>query len=50
MADAVAILPPGTLEKTSSGKIRRQDTSADFAAGRLTILHLWQGWESENSL
>jgi acyl-CoA synthetase (AMP-forming)/AMP-acid ligase II len=50
MADAVAILPPGTLEKTSSGKIRRQDTSADFVGGRLAILHLWQGWKPESSL
>lgn len=45
LADAVAILPPGRLEKTSSGKIRRAQTRALFLAGQLEPLLLWQGWK-----
>lgn len=48
MADAVAIVAPGTLEKTSSGKIRRQETRARFLSGQLTTLHLWQAWSDDN--
>lgn len=43
-ADAIALLKPGTLEKTSSGKIRRQNTAALFADGKLDPLKLWQNW------
>lgn len=45
MADAIAILSPGTLEKTSSGKIRRQHTRDRFEGGTLEPLVLWQGWQ-----
>lgn len=45
MADAIAILPPGTLEKTSSGKIRRQHTRTRFQDGTLSPLFLWQSWQ-----
>lgn len=34
-ADVVALLPPRTIPKTSSGKIRRRETRAAFEAGRL---------------
>ncbi|MCC5976192.1 MAG: fatty acyl-AMP ligase [Rubellimicrobium sp.] len=50
MADAVAILAPGTLDKTSSGKIRRQETRAGFLSGRLITLHLWQAWGGDDCL
>jgi acyl-CoA synthetase (AMP-forming)/AMP-acid ligase II len=43
-ADAIAVLRPGTLEKTSSGKVRRRHTKALFLAGALDPLKLWQGW------
>lgn len=45
MADAIAILSPGTLEKTSSGKIRRQHTRERFLAEALEPLLLWRGWK-----
>ena len=44
MADAILILAPGTLEKTSSGKIRRQHTRNLFLDGALVPLQGWQGW------
>lgn len=44
MADAIAILPPGTLEKTPSGKIRRQLTRSQFLADTLNPIKLWQSW------
>ena len=44
MADAILILAPGTLEKTSSGKIRRQATRRLFLDGALEPLQGWQGW------
>ena len=44
MADAILILAPGTLEKTSSGKIRRQATRSRFLEGGLVALQGWQGW------
>ncbi len=47
MADAIAILPPGRLEKTSSGKIRRAHTRDLFVAGKLEPLLLWQGWQND---
>lgn len=44
MADAIAILPPGTLERTPSGKIRRQLTRSQFLADALNPIKLWQSW------
>jgi acyl-CoA synthetase (AMP-forming)/AMP-acid ligase II len=44
MADAIAILPPGKLEKTSSGKIRRQHSRTLFLADQLDPLFLWKSW------
>ena len=43
-ADAVCLLAPGTLEKTSSGKIRRRATRASYLACDLAPLHSWKGW------
>ena len=45
MADAIAILSPGTLEKTSSGKIRRLPTREQFRDGTLAPLLLWKSWK-----
>lgn len=44
LADVIAILRPGTLEKTSSGKIRRRHTRAMFLADALDPIHEWKGW------
>jgi natural product biosynthesis luciferase-like monooxygenase protein len=35
---AVVLIPPGTLPKTSSGKVQRQGTRAEYMAGTLTEL------------
>ena len=44
LADAIAVLKPGTLEKTSSGKIRRRATRTLFLADALDPIHLWTSW------
>ena len=44
MADAIAILKPGSLEKTSSGKVRRQRTKQMFLANELPTLGIWKSW------
>lgn len=44
LADAIAVLRPGTLEKTSSGKIRRRHTRSLYLADALDPLHHWQSW------
>ncbi len=41
-AHAVALLPPGALPKTSSGKVQRQATKAAFLAGTLDTVWTWQ--------
>ena len=38
--DTVALLPRGTLERTSSGKIRRRTMAARLAAGDVRVLHV----------
>ncbi len=35
---AVALVKPGTISKTSSGKIQRRATKADFVAGKLEVV------------
>jgi natural product biosynthesis luciferase-like monooxygenase protein len=35
---SVVLIPPGTLPKTSSGKVQRQGTRAEYVAGTLTEL------------
>jgi amino acid adenylation domain-containing protein len=38
---AVALIKPGALPKTSSGKVRRRTCRADFLAGRFELLEAW---------
>ena len=40
--DAIALVVPGSVPKTSSGKIRRADCRAQFLAGELKIVSLWE--------
>ena len=44
MADAIAVIKPGTLEKTGSGKLRRQLTKSLFLAEQLSTLAMWKCW------
>ncbi|MCW7540235.1 SDR family NAD(P)-dependent oxidoreductase [Aquabacterium sp. A7-Y] len=39
---AVALIPPGTLPKTSSGKIQRRASRQAFLQDRLQALHIWR--------
>ncbi|QRO01345.1 amino acid adenylation domain-containing protein [Archangium violaceum] len=39
---AVALIPPGSIFKTSSGKIRRGSCKAAFLEDRLEAVHLWR--------
>lgn len=43
-ADAIAIIRPGTLQKTSNGKIRRQQMKELFLSRQLELVGSWQGW------
>ena len=40
---AVVLLKPGTLPKTSSGKIQRRECRARFLREQLDPLHVWRG-------
>jgi acyl-CoA synthetase (AMP-forming)/AMP-acid ligase II/acyl carrier protein len=40
--DTILLLKPGTLPKTSSGKLRRRRCKNDFLTGRLNIEHQWE--------
>jgi acyl-CoA synthetase (AMP-forming)/AMP-acid ligase II len=44
LADAIVLLGPGGLPKTTSGKIRRQRTRALFLGGELEVLAAWRCW------
>ena len=44
LADAVLLLRPGSLPKTTSGKIRRQRTRALFVGGELDPVTAWRSW------
>jgi len=44
MADAIVLIRPGSLEKTGSGKVRRQTTRTLFLAAELPVLAAWQSW------
>lgn len=46
LADAVVILAPGRLDKTTSGKVRRRHARDRFARGDLETLGRWCGWSS----
>ena len=39
---AIALLPPGALPKTTSGKVKRREARARFEAGTLGELFLWR--------
>jgi acyl-CoA synthetase (AMP-forming)/AMP-acid ligase II len=41
-ADAVLLLAPQAIPKTSSGKIRRHKVGEAFAAGELETVHMWR--------
>lgn len=38
---AIVLIAPGTVPRTTSGKLRRQQCRADFLADRLTETHRW---------
>jgi len=44
LADAIVLLRPGSLPKTTSGKIRRQRTRALFLRDELEVLATWRCW------
>lgn len=44
LADAIVLIRPGTLEKTSSGKVRRREVRRQFLEGGLQILGDWRTW------
>ncbi|MFJ2664212.1 AMP-binding protein [Nocardia fluminea] len=43
VAVAVVLIAPGTIPRTTSGKLRRQQCRNDFQAGRLSEIHRWEG-------
>jgi acyl-CoA synthetase (AMP-forming)/AMP-acid ligase II len=44
LADAIVLLRPGSLPKTTSGKIRRQRARTLFLGGELEPLTCWRCW------
>ncbi|MGD8376384.1 MAG: fatty acyl-AMP ligase [Acidobacteriota bacterium] len=46
LADAVLVLAPGRLDRTTSGKVRRRHARDRFARGDLEALGRWCGWSS----
>jgi len=44
LADAISILPPGKLDKTTSGKVRRQHVKALFLVDGLESVGSWRSW------
>jgi acyl-CoA synthetase (AMP-forming)/AMP-acid ligase II len=44
-ADAVVLIRPGSLPKTTSGKIRRRSCGEMFQAGDLEAIGSWRNWE-----
>src|SRR6185436_3506840 len=48
---ALAVIKPGSLPKTTSGKIQRRQAKADFLAGSLDLVGEWrEGGEGEGAL
>ncbi|MEU7143655.1 fatty acyl-AMP ligase [Nocardia sp. NPDC046473] len=39
----IVFISQGTIPRTTSGKMRRQQCKADFLAGRLSEVHRWEG-------
>jgi acyl-CoA synthetase (AMP-forming)/AMP-acid ligase II len=44
LADAIVLIQPGTLEKTSSGKVRRREVRRQFLERELQELGGWRSW------
>lgn len=44
LADAIVLIQPGTLEKTSSGKVRRREVRRQFLDGELQAIGSWRSW------
>ncbi len=40
---AIVLIAAGTIPRTTSGKLRRQQCRADYLAGALTEIHRWEG-------
>lgn len=40
-ADEIALVKSGSVQKTTSGKVRRGSTGAAFQAGEIAIIHRW---------
>ncbi len=47
LLDAVVLLAPGALPKTSSGKVQRRACRDQYASGELGALHVWQAARDE---
>ncbi|WP_282776702.1 MULTISPECIES: AMP-binding protein [unclassified Nocardia] len=43
VAESVVLIAPGTIPRTTSGKLRRQQCRNDFQAGRLSEIYRWEG-------
>jgi len=41
---AIVFISQGTIPRTTSGKLRRQQCRADFLAGELSEIHRWEGF------
>ncbi len=48
-ADAVLLLKPGSMPKTSSGKIQRHACRAGFIDDSLDVLARWQSWGAQTT-
>ena len=48
--DVVRVLEPGTLPRTSNGKIRRGEARRRYLAGRLSIGRRWPRWQLAGEL
>ena len=48
--DVVRVLEPGTLPRTSNGKIRRGEARRRYLAGRLSIRRRWPRWQLAGEL
>ncbi|GAC1671278.1 MAG: hypothetical protein PVS3B1_10540 [Ktedonobacteraceae bacterium] len=44
---AIALIKPGSLPKTSSGKVQRRGSRESYLDGSLTILHVWKMAQDE---
>ncbi|MDA7952114.1 MAG: aminotransferase class I/II-fold pyridoxal phosphate-dependent enzyme [Pirellulaceae bacterium] len=47
--DAIVLVRPGSIPKTSSGKIQRHACRQDFLEGNLKITSQWLAWDTDSS-